>query len=303
MSAKKPSATDPITRLERKLQKIKAAHRRKFLNEDILRLEKNGEISYETVRTVAIGDQSVDDPLSRRAHTVGEPNFYPETPDSPKNGQLIEPASGDVSAAAEPDASSQAAAAPQLRDRTEIDEPGFPTAASDGIIIHKADCGGQKISTAASAVSLPPADENADPLEELLARALTKTRRGRPAAFDEHNKGKLVALLSLGMSLRQAASVLGVSHGTIRNTLKADPALAEEITAARFQAQLQPLACVIREARRSWKAATWLLKYLDSKIASHEETPDERRQRQDREAEEFFARAGGTGVKRRAERA
>ena len=93
------------------------------------------------------------------------------------------------------------------------------------------------------------------------------------------------------MSLRQAAAVLGVSHGTIRNTLKADPALAEEITAARFQAQLQPLACVIREARRSWKAATWLLKYLDGKIASHEETPDERRARQQRERDELIGRA------------
>ena len=103
------------------------------------------------------------------------------------------------------------------------------------------------------------------------------------------------------MSLRQAAAVLGVSHGTIHNTLKADPALAEEVTASRFQAQLQPLACVIREARRSWRAATWLLKYLDSKIASHDETPDERRARQQREADEFLARHAHPGVKQRRE--
>jgi lambda repressor-like predicted transcriptional regulator len=137
---------------------------------------------------------------------------------------------------------------------------------------------------------MPSDADAADPLEELLARALSRPRRGRPAAFDERNKGQLVALLSLGMSLRQAAGVLGVSHTTIRNTLQADAALAEEITAARFQAQLQPLACVIREARRSWKAATWLLKYLDSKITTHDETPDERRARLDRERDEFFAR-------------
>ena len=124
-----------------------------------------------------------------------------------------------------------------------------------------------------------------------MLSALARPRRGRPAVFDDHSKGKLVALLSLGMSLRQAAAVLGVSHGTIRNTLKADPALAEEITAARFQAQLQPLASVIRESRRSWKAATWLLKYLDAKIASNEETPDERRQREKRERDELFGRS------------
>src|SRR5262245_47771470 len=101
------------------------------------------------------------------------------------------------------------------------------------------------------------------------------------------------------MGMRQAASVLGVSHTTVQNTLKAHPTLAEEITAARFQAQLQPLACVIREARRSWKAATWLLKYLDTKIASHEETPDERNQRQERERQEFLARATGRNIKTR----
>ena len=101
------------------------------------------------------------------------------------------------------------------------------------------------------------------------------------------------------MSMRQAAAVLGVSHTTVQKTLKADPALAEEITASRFQAQLQPLACVIREARRSWKAATWLLKYLDAKIASHEETPDERRARQQRETDEFLAGASGPNIKTR----
>src|SRR5256885_16693289 len=86
-----------------------------------------------------------------------------------------------------------------------------------------------------------------------------------------------------------------------RNPLKADPPFAEEITSARFQAQLQPLACVIREARRSWKAATWLLKYLDAKIAAHEETPDERRERLSREADEFFGRSKSKGVKTRRE--
>jgi hypothetical protein len=128
--------------------------------------------------------------------------------------------------------------------------------------------------------------EDAGDLDELVSAAIRKAKRGRPAAFDDHTKGKLVALLALGLSVRQAASVLGVSHTTVQNTLKAEPALAEEITAARFQAQVQPLACVVREARRSWKAATWLLKYLDGKIASHEETPDEAREREHRERQE-----------------
>jgi hypothetical protein len=140
-----------------------------------------------------------------------------------------------------------------------------------------------------------------DPLTDLLHRALkaTANRPGRPRALDDQAKGQLIALLSVGMSMRQAAAVLGVSHTTIQNMLKADPALGDDINAARFQAQLQPLACVIREARRSWKAATWLLKYLDAKIASHEETPDERRQRQQRETDEFISHATSRHVKQR----
>jgi hypothetical protein len=146
---------------------------------------------------------------------------------------------------------------------------------------HEAACGGELIA--------PPGEDGADELDELVTRAMRQRKRGRPAAFDERSKGQLIALLALGLSLRQAASLLGVHHSTISSTLKADPALAEEITAARFQAQVQPLACVVRESRRSWKAATWLLKYLDGKIASHEETPEERRAREQLEKKEFRA--------------
>ena len=162
----------------------------------------------------------------------------------------------------------------------------------DGISCQQAAVGGELI--AADVL------EDAGDLDELVSAALRKAKRGRPAAFDEHAKGKLVALLALGLSMRQAASLLGVSHTTIQNTLQAEPALAEEITAARFQAQVQPLACVVRESRRSWKAATWLLKYLDGKIASHEETPDEEREREHRELEEDQLRREERDVSRAA---
>jgi len=281
MSSKHASLQKSLSvadRLERKLAKIKAVERKKFLNENIVRLEKNGDLSYEAVRTHSVPTAPNDD----------RPNSYTETPDSLKNGQQFEPLAASSDAAANPAVAPEGAAPQQVAVTAPISDGTAGGLTEIGISIHDGETSGQK--------ATPPDAESADPLEDLLARALSRPRRGRPAAFDEHNKGKLVALLSLGMSLRQAAAVLGVSHGTIRNTLKADPALAEEITAARFQAQLQPLACVIREARRSWKAATWLLKYLDAKIASHEETPDERRARQQRESEEFFARAHGPSV-------
>ena len=83
-------------------------------------------------------------------------------------------------------------------------------------------------------------------IEKLEVKRKSRVRRAKLYYLRERT-GKATRLkegapIILG---EQAAAVLGVSHGTIRNTLNADAALAEEITAARFQAQLQPLACVI----------------------------------------------------------
>src|SRR5262245_39903973 len=58
MSAKDPSTLKSLSvadRLERKLSKIKAAERKKFLNENFVRLEKTGDLSYEAVRTYRTG--------------------------------------------------------------------------------------------------------------------------------------------------------------------------------------------------------------------------------------------------------
>lgn len=282
-----PSSAD---RFERELNRLLAAQRQQLKNEDTVRLGKHGELIRESVRTFAVPAQEAA--KGAALPYDAPPNNFPETPTSQENGNVFA-AQSDLPTATDSAAESQQ------------DQPGTPLASGgcgsptgtadapeDSISFHEPVQAGREI-----AQTIP--DDSADPLEELLARALARSRRGRPAAFDERNKGQLIALLSLGMSLRQAASVLGVSHTTIRNTLQADATLAEEITAARFQAQLQPLACVIREARRSWKAATWLLKYLDNKIATQEETPEECRARQQRESDEFFARArarpGGCG--------
>jgi hypothetical protein len=296
-------------RLERKLNRLIAEQRKQLKNEDIVRLEPSGEVSYERVRTVA-------EPLAGSDQQCAETNNFPETPVSPENGKIFAAEAARPAAESAANETPQALAEPSLARGGAAEEPADEPVAEDRISFHDAATTGKEIASAlASGVREHPdkvdhreADasrspvtgepEAADPLEELLARALARPGRGRPAAFDERNKGQLVALLSLGMSLRQAAAVLGVSHTTVRNTLQADATLAEEITAARFQAQLQPLACVIREARRSWKAATWLLKYLDAKIATHEETPDERRARQDRERDEFFARPPSGGKKK-----
>src|SRR5438132_6663767 len=108
MSAKKKN--NPIARLEKKIAQMKAAERKKVVNEDIVRLEKNGDISYETVRTVGvrrdgkivdcdgrvIGREAgrtasdADDatsPIPANSHLL--PNTLPETPAPHEIGNLI----------------------------------------------------------------------------------------------------------------------------------------------------------------------------------------------------------------------
>ena len=113
---------------------------------------------------------------------------------------------------------------------------------------------------------------------------------GRKHVFDDYMRGRLVSLLAIGLSVRQAGAALGLSHEGVRKELKRNPELLEHVTAARFQAQLEPLLVIIRESRRSWRAATWLVKYLNDRIAAREETPDEARQRSREDEEEFFRR-------------
>jgi hypothetical protein len=107
--------------------------------------------------------------------------------------------------------------------------------------------------------------------EAWVERKRNRPRRGRKPALDELGKGKLVALLGLGLSLRQAATCLGVSHTTVSNLLQAEPRLAEAAEASHFEAQIEPLVCIIRPSKKSWRAATWLMKYLDAKQAQREE--------------------------------
>src|SRR5581483_12069133 len=115
-SSKKPRST--ADRLERQLDKVKAHERKKFLNENILRLEKNGDLSYQAVRTYALPAREGEAPAEPHKpeaqargpaadqlsdfhgehHTdVSEnpaisnllPNKLPESPALQENGNLI----------------------------------------------------------------------------------------------------------------------------------------------------------------------------------------------------------------------
>jgi hypothetical protein len=79
----------------------------------------------------------------------------------------------------------------------------------------------------------------------------------------------------MGLSLRQSGAALGMSHVAISKELKRNPELTEQVTAARFQAQIEPLLVILRESKRSWRAATWVVNYLQKQIREREETREE----------------------------
>src|SRR5205823_14949391 len=102
-------------------------------------------------------------------------------------------------------------------------------------------------------------------------------RRGRPLVLDDLLKGRILGLMSYGLSFRQAAAQLGVHHGTILNAMKRDEQFAQQVSEARLDAISQPLLTVIQASRTNWRAAAWLAKFLnDRRASSYEVTPEER---------------------------
>lgn len=105
---------------------------------------------------------------------------------------------------------------------------------------------------------------------------------GRPRVIDDVAKIKIATLMATGASLRQVAGFLGVSHSTVSAAIAADPALKQEIDAARQRAVLHPLACIVRESGRNWKAAAWLMDYLNKQ--ANRELPADDRNREEAES-------------------
>ena len=115
---------------------------------------------------------------------------------------------------------------------------------------------------------------NSPRVPSIPARAV---RRGRPVALYDLAKGRLLGLMSVGLSFRQAAAQLGVHHQTLLNTLKRDEELAQQVSEARLDAISQPLLTVVHASRTNWRAAAWLARFLEEKrVRSLESTPEER---------------------------
>ena len=119
----------------------------------------------------------------------------------------------------------------------------------------------------------------AEPAQENVSSEGSETAGrgvGRPAALDDFKKGQIAGDLALGLSVRQAAAHLGVSHSTVLAAIKRDAEFAEKLETARQQSQLHPLLVIVQESRKNWRAATWLLKYLGNQGPVVEPSVEER---------------------------
>ncbi len=109
----------------------------------------------------------------------------------------------------------------------------------------------------------------------LVGGARSRHRGGRPKVIDAEMKGRIATLMGTGLSLRQAAACLGIAHTTISRAVADDPELKHDVDVARTRATLHPLACILRESGKNWKAAVWLLEHLNT-VTFQEKSPLEK---------------------------
>jgi len=200
-------------------------------------------------------------------------NYSPRSQESDPNGELIDPSTNAQTLAAQSPESPQAphgvlvvAIAPDQQ--VTIDGTG-----EAGIIRQEDQNPGEKCLVGWDRAS-PQAAGPPTPLAEIPSHPV---RRGRPIKLDDLAKGRLLGLMSYGLSFRQAAAQLGVHHQTLLNALKRDEEFAQQVSEARMNAMSQPLLTVIQASRTNWRAAAWLAKFLNERrISTYETTPEER---------------------------
>jgi hypothetical protein len=190
------------------------------------------------------------------------PNTSPDPQVSSPNGEVFAASSNDQPDSLGAEISSQPATSLAVTtpqgETSDASNPLQPP----GILRHEAQTSGEVFGSDASELPLIPA---------------RPIRRGQPPKLDDLAKGRLLGLISHGLSFRQAAAQLGIHHQTILNTMKRDEEFAQQVAEARLDAISQPLLTVIAASRKNWRAAAWLAKFLNDRRASgYEATPEER---------------------------
>ena len=108
-----------------------------------------------------------------------------------------------------------------------------------------------------------PSDQDLSDQQSSEDQTTAPTGRRNTQKLSVSEQDRFLLCLSYGMSLRQAGAAVGCHYSTLVKRAKRDPALKRAIQSARQKARTDPLIAVQQASKRSWRAAAWLLTYLE----------------------------------------
>jgi hypothetical protein len=119
----------------------------------------------------------------------------------------------------------------------------------------------------------------APPLGETLVAPLPAGPMGRPRKLDEVSKSILTRMLSRGFTVTEAAAFVGCNRTTVVREAKRDPVFGAEVKRAKDRAACEPKDVVVGAAKTNWRAAAWLINYIETTRLVEAKALEKRRER------------------------
>lgn len=96
-------------------------------------------------------------------------------------------------------------------------------------------------------------------------------RRGRPPILNQDKRRQIVAILAVGGTRRLAASYVGCTPRTIRNTAARLPEFAEALRQAEMSTEVGYLDNILKASKdpKYWRAGAWALEHLFPERYAH----------------------------------
>jgi hypothetical protein len=109
----------------------------------------------------------------------------------------------------------------------------------------------------------PPFDQTPESLASSPEPLAFAPRPGRPAAFTEQRREHFCSLVRLGCRRGAAAAMMGLSRHTVRREMHRNPAFAERVQQAEFEAASRFMRQIDTAANTQWRAAAWIIEQAE----------------------------------------
>jgi len=96
----------------------------------------------------------------------------------------------------------------------------------------------------------------------MAAKKPAKSKGGRPLKFDDKMRGIVCGAIQMGMPIRLACDLVGISYECAKATQRRDPAFRAQVSNAKAGRVLTWLKCfqVAMDKKGDWRAAQYLMK-------------------------------------------